>query len=245
MFIKLKQSNSRGFTIVETLIVLAVTGMMFLSTSLLVRGQIERNRYQDSMRQLQQLVQNTINDVGNGYITTTQGGATESLLIGKKFWFCSDNFNPGSDWDGCPASGDGTKLYTATLQENNTGVASQTNTSAVTLPGAIKFTHFKTVNTTGVVNSGPVYEFGSRVMFTDSKTNGGNFLKIGRDINSTPTVQLFSRQNWWGFVNGTLSQQNEGGFMLCFEGNKKGSLELGSKKAGLVVELNMEDTRCN
>ncbi|MCA9350398.1 hypothetical protein KC874_01765, partial [Candidatus Saccharibacteria bacterium] len=68
-----------------------------------------------------------------------------------------------------------------------------------------------------------------------------NNKKIGKDIDGQSTVKLFSR-DW---TNLLLSEQNEGGFMLCFEGYRKGSLELGSKSSGLIVTLNMEDKRCD
>jgi len=234
MFIKLKQSNSRGFTIVETLIVLGVTGMMFLSTSLLVQGQIERNRYQDSMRQLQQLVQNTINDVANGYMTSNAGDSPDTLLIGKRFWFCADNYSPGWIAD-CNNDHQGGLLYTTTMNQNTAGSISFVNQARTALPGGLKFTHFRQLNNNGTIQPWKVFEFGSMVMFTD------NNKKIGKDIDGQSTVKLFSR-DW---TNLLLSEQNEGGFMLCFEGYRKGSLELGSKSSGLIVTLNMEDKRCD
>lgn len=238
MFIKLKQSNSRGFTIVETLIVLGVTGMMFLSTSMLVRGQIERNRYQDSMRQLQQLVQNTINDTANGNLSANNGESGTTFLVGRRFWFCADGFTiPTTPPTNCGADG-GSIMTTETVTKNganlNYGSPATTN-----LPGGLKFKYFKTLDATDGAPSGVGQEaeltgkeFGAQASFTDDTGTIGaeNAYRVG----------LFNR-------NAAYELGNNGAYgrILCFEGYKMGSLELGSKKAGLVVELNMEDTRCN
>ncbi len=59
--------NQTGFTIVETLIVLSITGLLFLMTMLLVRGQINNFQSKDAVTQLETALRTTLNDVSNGY----------------------------------------------------------------------------------------------------------------------------------------------------------------------------------
>ena len=237
MFIKLKQSNSRGFTIVETLIVLGVTGMMFLSTSLLVQGQIERSRYQDSMRQLQQLVQNTINDTANGNLSANNGESGTTFLVCKRFWFCAD----GSSVDGTACGANGGSIMTTETVTKNGAVLSYVSPTTTNLPGGLKFRYFKTLNSTGGALAGEgSKEFGAQASFTDDSgvIGGENAYRVG--LFNRPADYELSKNN-------ALNQNppaNHYGRILCFEGIRMGSLELGSKSSGLNVTLNMEDNRC-
>ena len=58
--------TQKGYTIVETLIVLAVTGVMFASTVALISGQVAKAQYRDTVFRVNQSIQNIINDVQNG-----------------------------------------------------------------------------------------------------------------------------------------------------------------------------------
>lgn len=60
-------SSQGGFTIVETLIVLGVTGMMVVGAIILVSGQQNRVEFQQSIQDVQARIQQTINEVGAGY----------------------------------------------------------------------------------------------------------------------------------------------------------------------------------
>lgn len=68
-----------GFTIVETLIVLAITGVMFVATAALVSNQLSRYRYRDSMLRIEEIVRNNINDVQTGYIPDAAGTSVPGL----------------------------------------------------------------------------------------------------------------------------------------------------------------------
>lgn len=87
MAIKLKNNFQTGFTIVETFIVLAVTGVLFVSTSLLIQGQVERHRQQDAAYQLQQLVRDQINNTANGFFNDTNGTSSTDVVKGIKLDF--------------------------------------------------------------------------------------------------------------------------------------------------------------
>jgi prepilin-type N-terminal cleavage/methylation domain-containing protein len=60
-------SRPRGFTIVETLIVLAVTGMLFAAAVILISGRQNKTEFSTGSRQLQSSFQRVIDDIANGY----------------------------------------------------------------------------------------------------------------------------------------------------------------------------------
>ena len=228
----LSNKKQNGFTVVETLIVIAVTGMMFMSTSLLIRGKVARTSYQDSMRQLQQIVQNTINDVENGYMASSSGNSQTELLLGKRILFCADGYTgPVVDCQG--SNGNGNILHSATITQSTVGSGelSFSDVDNIPLPGGLKFKYFTDINGNIGLN-----EFGSRVMFGDSLN------KIGRDAQGLNTVKLYHRQGATPVdpANNILSSK----FILCFQGYKNGSLEVGTIESGTNVTLNIEDPRC-
>lgn len=61
------QLPAQGFTIVETLIVLAVTSALFVSTALLVSGRQQKTQFAVGIRNLQQQIQQVINETRSGY----------------------------------------------------------------------------------------------------------------------------------------------------------------------------------
>jgi len=76
--------NSRaGFTIVETLIVLAVTAALFIAAASLVSGRQNKTQFMTAINSLQQQLQQAINETSSGYYPnnntfTCSGGALNS-----------------------------------------------------------------------------------------------------------------------------------------------------------------------
>lgn len=56
-----------GFTIVETMIVLAVTGMIFLSAAVLINGKEAKVQFTTAMQNIQSQIQQTIGEVQSGF----------------------------------------------------------------------------------------------------------------------------------------------------------------------------------
>lgn len=257
MFIKLKQSNSRGFTIVETLIVLGVTGMMFLSTSLLVQGQIERSRYQDSMRQLQQLVQNTINDTGNGYFPGANGSDPNAVYAGKRIYFCTNGSMTPADSNSrqpCETSKSQIRVEniywnpaTATNPTPDTdGVSTPTfdtdielNTGKVQYiqyPASVEYKKFHKSDDIWYPSSA-----GFSVMFSNVDAVSGSakstiFQHAYIDNNNSA-----STEDAW---NTGVLPYSVNGMKICFSGYKNGSLVIGRGNS-LNVEMNLDDAECN
>lgn len=61
-----RASTQRGFTIVETMIVLAVTGLLFLMAAIAVSGEQNRTEFQQAINNIQSGIQQTINQVAAG-----------------------------------------------------------------------------------------------------------------------------------------------------------------------------------
>ncbi|HEY8999432.1 MAG TPA: prepilin-type N-terminal cleavage/methylation domain-containing protein [Candidatus Saccharimonadales bacterium] len=58
---------SKGFTIMEVLIVLTITAVLFLSATALISGKQDQTEFDQAIRQVQSQVQQTIGDISNGY----------------------------------------------------------------------------------------------------------------------------------------------------------------------------------
>lgn len=96
-----------GFTIIETLIVLAVSGLLLLSAMLLVVGQQNKVQFTQSIQEIQSAIQQTMAEVGSGYYSNPgdlrcegtngnlritsggreQGSNTGCIFIGKAMQF--------------------------------------------------------------------------------------------------------------------------------------------------------------
>lgn len=98
----------RGFTIIEVMIVLAVTGGLFISAAVLIAGRQAKTEFSQAIRQVQSQIQQVINDVATGYYpntsnfqcnvtgtgapnvtpgTTEQGTNTDCIFMGKVMQF--------------------------------------------------------------------------------------------------------------------------------------------------------------
>lgn len=63
----MKRSDSGGFTIVETLIVLTVTGVLFVSLAGVIRGQQAKAQFRSSITDVTTQIQSYISEVSTGY----------------------------------------------------------------------------------------------------------------------------------------------------------------------------------
>lgn len=110
--------DSAGFTIVEVMIVLAVSGFMFVAAVLLVNGRQGRTQFQTAINNLQQELQQTVNETSSGYypnngniqcsgnvtgavkLNTAASGAgqnTGCLFIGKAIQFGIGSSEPATN----------------------------------------------------------------------------------------------------------------------------------------------------
>lgn len=89
--------TQKGFTIVETMIVVAITGVLLMATALLVSGQISRYSFRESALNMEQRLSDAINDTSSGYFepqkdspsgcaetSVTEAGNSDCVYAGKK-----------------------------------------------------------------------------------------------------------------------------------------------------------------
>src|SRR5688572_7392102 len=57
----------RGFTVIEVLIVMVVTGMLFVSAAILIAGRRAQTEFNQGIRQVQSQIQQVISEVATGY----------------------------------------------------------------------------------------------------------------------------------------------------------------------------------
>jgi prepilin-type N-terminal cleavage/methylation domain-containing protein len=79
--------QAHGFTIVEVMIVLAVTGALFVSAAIMISGRQNQTDFDQGIRQIQTQIQQTIGEVESGYYPSVQNfrctpGASEPAITG-------------------------------------------------------------------------------------------------------------------------------------------------------------------
>jgi type II secretory pathway pseudopilin PulG len=137
--------NARGFTIVETLIVLAISAGLFVAIAATLSGRQNRTQFEQSIQEIKSQIQQVINDVGSGFYpdtnnfkcaaggsgpiltsgASTQGENTGCVFLGKVMQFGVATTNPEQF-----------RVYTlAGLQKNAAG--DEVTTYAESLPKVI------------------------------------------------------------------------------------------------------------
>lgn len=250
------KNNNKGFTIVETLIVLAVTAAMFVATSVLVSGQIGKYQYQSSMRQVQSLIQREINDVQSGYFpeasnkdcdgnpqSTNAGQEEQCVIIGKRISLLKSGagFNAGDtahpttlrvDTLGAkPTDLPITPISTPTDYSNK---ISYINTTYVNLPNSI--TYNAAASTAGGQSGDDII---INILYA-SATRGAS------DIGSGDSVALYTNKlERLAQYSAVANPADHQGRLACFtNGDRFGSVAFGNTGSG-SVSLLIEDTRCD
>ncbi len=228
-----------GFTIVETLIVLGVTGLLFVSVSTLISGQIEKYRYRDAMYATQQQLRQLIKSTDNGSIGEntkwSYSGAGDTNGCTKKAGIPeqADPEHTGLSED-CTITGItikfdtvSQKLQWAVLGKKTPGDFFNATTGGawnnIELPGAIK-----------VKNGAAISPFS--ISYSQPNLTEGSY--TGTESLTPQSIGVFSG-NPIGVSN--LSPVNVNGIKICLEGNSTGSLVIG-RSGNKDIELNMVDT---
>ncbi len=248
--------NKKGYTVVETLIVLAVTGSLFVTTALLIQGQVEKNRYQASMRQVQQAVQQAMRDTENGYFPNAGGASPDTVLVGKRIYFCTvastnDDRNARQPCTSRPNTIRIENIYwnetTATNPspdtDNNASPTFDTdvelgtgNETYLTYPGDIRMTKF--------------YKLSSPLPGWNSSSAG--FAVMFNNVNPlSATMQAVNLKAPYLDNNNASSTEDDwtgeymtNGMKVCFEGSNNGSLVIG-RGGAITVEMNLDDPACD
>ncbi len=245
--------NQKGYTITETLIVLAVTGVMFITTSILIQGQVEKNRYKDSMRQIQQLVQQAIRDTENGYFPGVSGTTTGTVLAGKSIYFSTDASvanDDGNSRQPCTAGSNTIRVeniyWNPTIATNPSpdtdGVGTPSFDTDIELnTGRASFSPYPA----GVLYSKNYKSDGS------VKSSSAGFAVMFKNLSDTSdTMQSIALYEPYIDNNNVVTNNQDdwtygaNGKRICFKGYKNGSLIIGRNNS-MNVEMNLEDVACN
>jgi prepilin-type N-terminal cleavage/methylation domain-containing protein len=99
MKIGLKTLDTHGFTIVEVMIVLAVTGAMLIAGLMAINGQQQRTEFSQAVNDIQSQINDVINNVSSGYYTNTNNFKCEAGADGPTLQTVANANNQGANKD--------------------------------------------------------------------------------------------------------------------------------------------------
>jgi type II secretory pathway pseudopilin PulG len=236
MSIKLKPLQKKGFTVVETFIVIAITGVLFVSTSILIRGQTEKYRYQSEMRQLAQMYQSAMSDTTNGNFESVNGESTSEYILGRGLLFCQN----GSLNTQCSGHNSGSDYQKYILTSNASNSIKQPVWTSMS--GGLVFTKTMAVDQFGNFSQWPFDSFAPVARFNDI-TTADNY--NGKSDISPQSVSLYDNIGNEKMSEKVMpsSTNKVKQFVLCFSGKQNGSIVINTNST--AIESNLSDTRCN
>lgn len=220
------QKTQNGYTIVETLIVLAVTGAMFLVTVVLVSGQIARYQFRSGVLNAQQSVQSVINDVQTGYFSLANS-TTASC-------------NSGSS----SVPGDSDCVYIGKrINISNTGVVT---TSPVIADISSNSPIGQPVANLIIVNNPETMNLPGNLDYTNSPLSTGDLFVLYTNYPNGSVTTFSGGAQAVGVFNqngaGNIAEVSGAGKILCLQnGSRKAALTIGANRS-LNVDVNYQPT---
>ncbi len=217
-------SISGGFTIVETLIVLAVVGVLTISTITMISGRVAINRQNDALFQLESGLRSSFNDVANGKYqsnnyTCAQGSNLTVGLNGGKFGTGGGSASITCDYAGKQFTF-GPKSYAVdTLITNEaTPLFSDTTTTAPAAATVIDYPN----SMVKTVPSSPQYVYMINTVYPNAAMTSGAFTSGQQNIVLANTLYPKS--------TGSSPASLTNGLRLCFTDGSysKASIFIGS-----------------
>ncbi len=243
MFLKhnTNKNTQNGFTVVEALIIVGVTSILFVTTAVLIRGQITEQENRDSLYKAQQETRRIVNTVTNGDISESTGWKDDDLE------FCDKNTSnedkPKIDVigvsDNCSIIG---TVVWFDSQENlikykyvgfnsSNGQyfnASNNGWNAIDVPGSLD-----------IMPKDVIYDKKIFIGYAEGSKNFDN-------INESTTPQSIKLYVGDPTENGSPILIPDAGMKICFNGSRQSALIIGKNKSK-DVELVMQDdgSNCN
>ena len=254
-----------GYTIVETLIYLAVTSALFLAVSIMISGQRSRAEFTQTVRDVESVVRDIVNDTSTGYYPTDndfqcfdnlgliqvnsgspqeQGTNSECIFLGRVLHF--------------PIDSDPQKLTVYTVVGRRVADGTTNNVSAYTeadptadidLPNsefdfskAISFLSIKYGSGTNIGAFGIYSSLSPSLGSNKSGSLTANLLPITSTSNNSNQNQVFNRIN-----AADISVLNpDEGIIICMQGgdNRYATITVGASNRQLAVETLITDTDC-
>jgi hypothetical protein len=236
-----------GFTIMEVLMFLAISGVMFTIAFAGTRGQVDSVAFRQSVNDIELKMREIFNNVDNGYFNSSGQFQGNCTLADTSSWINTTSGGGGNS-TGCVFRGkvmsfdssasNSNKLAISTLIANmtySTQIMPPLLNESYTYQYSLVFKKAFTVNSTGtlVALSGNVVNVGSVLNPTDA---------AGNSINSDLRASRFATNNTWPSVYSASDLVVDTGsstrkVLLCFSlGNKNASILVTQKD--LIVDYN-------
>lgn len=261
-------AKARGFTIAETLIVLAITGGLFVAVAITLSGRQQSTQFSQGIQEIKTQIQQVISDVSVGYypnannfsctpsltgptfggVATAQGENTGCTFIGKAL-----QFRPNSPSD--PEQFN--ILSLAGLQRNNTGDEPKTYAGAggalpSVVPGATEvkklqygLTVYRVMYTGSAANAGGVAFVNSLSGYTLSGAQQVRLLPVkGMNLDQTTAQGTAATNNYMKGVG--FAPDTDGNTItsvtICFASggtDQSGLVTIGNNGRQLAVTLSI------
>jgi len=252
-----------GFTIVETMIVLAVTGALFVAIAGTLAGRQRSNEFTQSINDVRTQIQQVVTEIRNGYYPSSNDfscrNTGSALAIDR-----STSVNQGKNTD-CVFLGKVMQFNVNGLDMSNVLVYPVAGIrTAATIANADP-----SVVRNGVVDTSATFKLKYGLTVTGMRANGTSIGAFGvlSSLDSTTPGESGDQQfdiyglsgtplNHAKLIGGTSSDDNlvaqfiknpSGGIQICFKSggtNQYGLVTVGNNNSQLSVDLRVMDTVC-
>jgi prepilin-type N-terminal cleavage/methylation domain-containing protein len=266
-----RAAGMRGFTIIETLIVIAVSGVLFLSAILLVAGQQRKVEFTQAVNDITTVINQTMSEVGTGYYrnsgdlkcsasggnvtitaatNVTQGSNTGCIFLGKAMEFGVQGTDPQQY-----------VVHSIAALQNNSGTLASAKPKAVDVADArdTKFLHngLQAVSMRYVVggartNIGAVafvnglgqFGAGSQLVSGSQRVAVVPVTNSGTMPNTTVAGVVSAIDTNLRNADGLVNP--DGGVEICFEGGARqwALVTIGSNGRSLSAKLDIKSADC-
>lgn len=264
-----KAPSQGGFTIVETLIVLAVSSVLFLSAVLLVAGQQRKVEFNQAIQEIASAIEQTITETGAGYYPnagnvrctvlgggisissatgTAQGSNTGCIFLGKVLQFGVGGTNPQQY-----------VVHVAAGRQDNDGTLASAAPKAVNVDGTrtvhelrngIEAVSMKYISGGIATNIGAVAFLNGLGQYGDSQLLSGSQQMSLVPVRSSGTVPNTDVATVVNAIDTQLKLADgiinpDGGVEICFKSggtDQSGLVTIGSNGRTLAVTLSIKST---
>lgn len=263
--------KASGYTIVEVMIFLVVSGILLISAMTLFNGQQRRTQFTNSVRETDARIRTIINEVGSGYYPSNgfkctvdgsgeilletgseeQGTNKDCIFLGKILSFSKDS----SDYSVYTVVGktkNGDELTTSLSDSNPTIIAQDEaeegpdNTENFTMSYGLSVDNIKTLQ-----NSQNIGSFGILQSLGVSNSGGSDPKSASQTVDTIPLAgsNLGSSpseiKNRLSLLDDTA--RNSSSIRLCLKsggGDRYASITIGGSNGGLGTEVKIDDKDC-
>lgn len=223
-------SISGGFTIVETLIVLAVVGVLTISTITMISGRVAINRQNDALFQLESGLRSSFNDVANGKYqsnnyTCAQGSTSLTVVLngtGGRFGTGGGSTSITCDYAGKQFTFGPNSYAVDTLITNEATPLFSDTTTTAPAAATVKVDYPNSMNLVKTVPSSPQYVYMINTVYPNAAMTSGAFTSGQQNIALANTLYPKS--------TGSSPASLTNGLRLCFTDGSysKASIFIGS-----------------